>query len=276
MLTRIEPPPDGLGRLRLGNTWREVVGGRELLAFLVLRNVRVQYAQAILGVGWVLLQPVLTLVTFTVFFGVLIGIDPGGVPYPVFAYAGILPWSLCANAVTRATTSLVESTATITKVYYPRLLVPLAALLARLVDFGVGVLLLVALFAAYGFPPQVRWIWILPIAGLAASIALAAGLWLGTLNVRYRDVQAALPFLLQLWFFATPIVYPSTVVPAAWRTVYAINPMSTVVDGFRWALLDAPAPAVASILVSASVTLVALASGLYVFRAAEPAFADRI
>jgi lipopolysaccharide transport system permease protein len=245
-----------------------------LLYFLVWRDIKVRYKQTALGAAWAVLQPVLTMLVFTVFFGRLAKVPSDGIPYPVFAFAALLPWQLFAFALTEASNSLVSNQNLITKVYFPRLLVPIASILAGLVDFAIAFLVLVVLMVYYRIVPTAA-VAILPLfILLAVMTALAVGLWLSTLNVRFRDVRYTVPFLTQFWMFATPVAYPSSLVPKQWRTWYGLNPMAGVVEGFRWALLgksESPGP---MLWVSVAAVLAMLLGGLYYFRRTEAIFAD--
>lgn len=275
-VTRIRPP-GGWRPLALGELWRY----RELLVLLAARDVRVRYKQTALGVAWAVIQPLFTMVVFTVFFGRLGGMEErtGGVPYPLFVLAGLLPWQLFSYALTQASNSLVAEQRLITKVYFPRLVVPLAAVLSGVADFLVAfalVLLGVGGYALAGHPPAVGW-GLLAVPGLvlfAVLAALAVGLWLAALNVQYRDVRYTVPFLTQIWLFVTPIAYPSGLVPPHLRWAYGLNPMAGVVDGFRWALVGGPAPDAGLMLASGAVVAVLLAGGLLYFRRLESTFAD--
>lgn len=269
-MIRIEPRR-GLG-VDLGEVWRS----RELLWFLTWRDVKVRYQQAVLGVGWVVVQPLATMAVFTIFFGRLIGVPSDDIPYPVFAFTGLVVWGLFANGVTRASSSLVAAAGVITKVYFPRILVPAAAVLAAAVDFAVALGVLVVLMLVVGVTPGAAVVWLPAFALLALVTSLAASLWLSALNVRYRDVQAAVPFVVQFWFFATPVVYPSSLLTGRWRDLFGLNPMVGVVDGFRWALVDGPPPDGVSLAASAGVALLALAGGVVVFRRLERSFADHV
>jgi lipopolysaccharide transport system permease protein len=262
-------PSTGWVPLRLG----ELVAYRELVYFLVWRDVKVRYKQTALGVAWAVLQPLLAMFVFSLFFGRLAGMASDGLPYPVFNLAGLVPWTFFVFGLTEAANSLVGSRQLITKVYFPRLAVPLAPVLAGLVDFAIAFVLLLVVMAWYGIVPGVGVIAIVPLVLLAFVTALGVGLWLAALNVQYRDVRYVLPFLSQLWLFATPIVYPSSLVPMPWRTIYALNPMVGVVDGFRWALLGT-APPGATILVSAVAALAIALGGAFYFRRMERGFAD--
>jgi lipopolysaccharide transport system permease protein len=254
---------------------REIWNYRELLYFLVWRDVKVRYKQTALGAAWAVLQPFLTMVVFTLLFGRLAKIPSDGVPYPVFAFCGLLPWQLFSFALNESGNSLISNQQLIQKVYFPRLVMPLARVLAGLVDFAIAFILLLALLVYYQIPLHARML-VIPLLVLFAMLtALAAGLWLSALNVEYRDVRHLIPFLTQLWLFVTPVVYPSTFVPERWRMLLAFNPMTGVVEGFRWALLGTGG---SSRLVAVSVAVVAvlLLSGLLYFRRMERTFADVI
>ncbi|HEX6079058.1 MAG TPA: ABC transporter permease [Methylomirabilota bacterium] len=253
---------------------RELVESYELLYFLVLRSLKVRYKQTLLGAAWAVLQPLLTMAIFSLVFGRLAKLDSEGVPYPVFALAGLVPWTYFANALTQASNSLVEQERMLTKIYFPRLLLPLASVIAGLIDFAIAFFVLLCMMVFYHIPFTGR---ILAVPGLmvaAATTALAAGLWLAVLNVRYRDVRHALPFLTQVWLFATPIAYSSTLVPAHLRPLVGLNPMAGIVDGFRWALLGREIGPGATLLVSLGVVSLLLVGGLYYFRRMERTFAD--
>jgi lipopolysaccharide transport system permease protein len=246
---------------------------RELLLFQALRDIKVRYKQTALGAAWAILQPVLTMVVFSIFFGNLAGIPSDGAPYPIFAFAALLPWQLFAYALTQSSNSLVDSANILTKVYFPRLIVPLASVLAGLVDFAIACLVLVGMMLYYDIVPG--WgILTLPLFTLLAiAAALAVGLWLSVLNVKYRDVRYTIPFVSQFWLFVTPVAYSSTLVPEKWQAIYGINPMAGVVDGFRWALLGKTPPG-PMLLVSITVTALLLVGGLFYFRRMEKTFAD--
>jgi len=263
-------PSTGWVPLRLKELWEY----RELLYFLVWRDVKVRYKQTVLGAAWAVIQPFFTMVVFSIFFGRLAGIPSDGLPYPIFAYCALLPWQLFSHALTESGNSLVGNQNLITKVYFPRLVIPLAAVLAGLVDFGVAFLVLLGMMAYYGMAPTMAVATLPLFILLAIATALAVGLWLSALNVQYRDVRYTIPFLTQFWLFATPIAYPSSLVPEGWRVLYGLNPMAGVVEGFRWALLgtrNAPGPMLA---VSIAVVVALLIGGLYYFRRMEKTFAD--
>ncbi len=264
-------PPRGWGSLNLRELWEF----REILYFLVWRDVKIRYKQTAIGAAWVLLQPLLTATIFTVVFGRFAGLPSGGVPYAVMVYAGLLPWFVFANALTFSTRSIVENQALVTKVYLPRLFLPLVAVLAGLVDFLIGGVFLVGLMAWYGIVPPLQAL-TLPLFVLFLVVtAVAVTLWLSALNVRYRDVQYTVPFLTQAWLFATPVAYSALVFPESVRTWIGLNPMAGVVQGFRWALLGGEAGDVgAQVLLSAAIVLVLLVGGIAYFRRVERSFAD--
>jgi len=274
MSTIVIRPTRGLAALKLRDVWAY----RELLYFLVWRDVKVRYKQTLLGVLWVILQPVVSMAIFTVLFGVLLKVPSGDVPYPIFAFAGLLPWNYFSQALSRSSTSVVNSANLITKIYFPRLVIPLSGVLSSLVDFAIAFGVLVLLMVVYGIAPTTR-LAILPLLILLAmATALGFGLWLSALNVKYRDVNYLLPFLIQIWMYLTPVVYGSGLIPERFRFLLSLNPMTGVVEGFRWALLG-PA-AVGDYLsaplmgVSVAISLVVLGSGFFFFRTTERSFAD--
>lgn len=256
---------------------RELWDYRELLYYLVWRDVKIRYKQTAIGVVWALLQPFLTMVIFTVIFGHFAKLPTNGVPYPILTYSALLPWMLFTSALGNATTSIVSNQGLVTKVYFPRLLIPFAPVVGSVVDFALAFLILIGLMVWYGFAPTV-WVVLLPaFIVLALLTALAVGLWLSALNVRYRDVQYAIPFLIQIWFFATPIAYSALVFPANIRPFLGLNPLAGVVQGFRWALLGHQAGQVGHLmLVSVVIVLVLLVGGIAFFRRMEKSFADVI
>ena len=269
--TVIEPPrgwtfPDA----------RELWRYRELLFFLVWRDLKVRYKQTVLGVGWAVLQPVLTMVVFTLFFGKLAGVPSDGLPYALFSFAGLVPWTFFAHGLAQSANSVVSSQSLVGKIYFPRILLPTATVVSGVVDFAVALIVLFALLAYYGVAPGLSVVWLVPLSALTFVTALAVGLWLSAVNVKYRDVRYVVPFLTQLWLFATPIAYPSSLLPEQWRALYALNPMVGVVEGFRWALLGAATAPSGLIAVSAAVALVALVAGVMYFQRSEAAFADII
>jgi lipopolysaccharide transport system permease protein len=265
-------PSSGWANLRLDELWAY----RELLYFMVWRDLKVRYKQTAIGAMWAVLQPVALTIVFTLFLGSLSGIAPSGVPYALFALTGLVPWNLFSQSLTRASDSLVNSANLIQKVYFPRLLLPIASVGSTLADFAIGLLVLLVAMLAMAYPPGPSIVWLIPLAALAVSTALAVGIWLSAINVRYRDVRHAVPFIVQLWFFCTPVIYSVQLVPEPLRVVYYLNPMAGVIDGFRWALLGQTAPPVGPVLLSALVTGAALAGGIAYFRRVERAFADII
>jgi lipopolysaccharide transport system permease protein len=265
-------PRSGWEAIGWGELWRY----RELLWFLALRDIKVRYKQTALGAAWAILQPLLTMLVFSVVFGRLARIPSEGIPYPVFAYCALLPWQLFAYALTQSSNSLVTNQRLITKVYFPRLVVPIASLLCGLLDFAVAFPVLLGLMLYYGIVPGVA-VAALPLLVLLALLtSLAAGLWLSALNAIYRDVQYALPFLTQFWLFVTPVAYPASLVPERWRWLFGLNPMAGVVEGFRWALLGRPHPPGPLVAVSVVSVLALLAGGLFYFRRMEREFADLV
>ena len=268
-VTVIEPSR-GWVSLRLRALWRS----RELLYFLIWRDVKVRYKQTLLGAAWAILQPLLTMVVFSIFFGKLARMPSDGVPYPLFAYVALVPWTFFANGLILSSGSLVSNQTLLRKVYFPRLVIPISAVASGLIDFGIAFVVLLGLAARYGFTPTSHMLWLPALVLLALVTALGVGLWFSALNVLYRDIQYVVPFLVQVWLYATPIVYPSSLVPERWRTLYALNPMVGVVEGFRWALLGtgtAPGP---MILVSAAAALALMIGGLFFFRRMEKSFSD--
>ena len=256
------------------HSWREYWAYRELLAFTVWRDLRVRYRQTLLGAAWALIQPFTTMVVFSLFFGRLAGMPSDGAPYPIFSYAALVPWTYFATAVGQGAGALVGSQQLLSKVYFPRLLIPCGAVLVPLVDAGVALGLLAVLMAWYGIVPGPALVALPAFALLAVAAALAAAVWLAALNVQYRDVRFVVPFLVQFWLFVTPVAYPTSLVPEAWRPVYALNPMATVVDGFRWALLGTPAPTAGMVVASSAATVVALGLAARTFSRMERTFAD--
>lgn len=247
---------------------------RELLYFLVWRDLKVRYKQTVIGAGWAILQPLMTMAIFTVVFGIFAQIPSDGIPYPIFAYSALLPWNLFANSLTRGGTSIVGNAQLISKIYFPRLLLPLSGVLSPIVDFAVSFVILAAMMIWFGTVPT--WgVLALPLFLLLALLtALAVGLWLSALNVRYRDVGHTIPFLVQLWLFASPVAYPVSLVPEKWRVLYSLNPMAGVIEGFRWALLGKESPDFGVIAVSAAMVFALLLPGIVYFRYTERTFAD--
>lgn len=266
---RIEPST-GFVSLRL----REIWSYRELLYFLIWRDVKVRYKQTGLGIAWAVIQPVMTMVVFSVFFGKLAKLSSDGVPYPIFAFAALVPWTLFANGLTQGTNSLVGSSNLITKVYFPRLIIPFATVLAGVVDFVIAFCVLLVLMLFYGISPTWKALWIPVLFFITLITSLAVSLWLSAMNVKYRDVKYVIPFLTQIWMFATPIAYASSLIHEPWRTVYGINPMVGVVEGFRWALLGTDSLPGFMIIISAGASILMLIGGAFYFRRMEKTFAD--
>jgi len=247
---------------------------RELLYFLVWRDVKVRYKQTALGAAWAILQPFLTMIVFSIFFGRLAGVPSDGIPYPIFTYTALLPWQLFSHALIESSNSLVTNERLLTKVYFPRLVIPISAVLGGLVDFGIAFVLLIVMMFFFGIVPTVAILTLPFFILLALALALAVGLWLSALNVQYRDVRYVIPFLNQFWLFATPIAYSSGLVPEVWRAWYGLNPMAGVVEGFRWALLGKTGGTASLFIVSIVIVGALLVSGLAYFRRMEKTFAD--
>jgi lipopolysaccharide transport system permease protein len=265
-------PSSGLFDLDLGAVWRY----RELLYFLVWREVKIRYKQAALGVAWAVVQPLFTVLIFTFIFGIFARFPSDGLPYPVFALAAVLPWTYFAEALRRGATGLVADADLVRKIYFPRLIIPVAGVTSPLVDFLFGLVILVGVMLWYGIVPGWTML-LLPFwLFITLSLALAIGLWLGPINVRYRDVMHTLPFVTQVWMFATPIVYPLSMIPQKWQALYSINPMVGIIEGFRWSLLGTGQPHMVSIGISLSVITLALIGGSVYFRKMERSFADVI
>ncbi len=246
---------------------------RELLAAFTMRDVKLRYKQTGLGIAWALLQPLLTMVIFTIFFGGLAKIPSNGVPYPLFVLAALLPWTLFAEGLTRSTNTMVTNSTIMTKVYFPRLIMPLSSVISPLVDFAVSFIVLLAMMVYYGYAPTVNIVFLPLFLLLALATSLGVGLWLSALNVKYRDFQYTVPFLIQIWMFASPVVYASSIVPESLRVWYGLNPMTGVIEGFRWALLGNGTPS-AMVLVSVVMVLIILISGMFYFRRMEQYYAD--
>jgi lipopolysaccharide transport system permease protein len=265
-------PAQGWLDLDLPAVWQN----HELLWQLVVRELKLRYKQAALGVAWAILQPLFTVLVFTVIFGIFARFPSGGMPYSVFALTGVLPWTYFAEAVRRSATGLVTNSELVRKVYFPRLVIPLAGVGSPLADFGFGLVLLLALMAWHGVAPT--WsLLTLPFWMLATlALALALGLWLGPLNVRYRDIMHTLPFITQVWMFATPIAYPLSMIPHKWRALYSLNPMVGIIEGFRWSLVGTARPDLGAVAMALTLIAVALVAGLIYFRRMERSFADVI
>jgi lipopolysaccharide transport system permease protein len=262
-------PSRGWVAIRLAELWHY----RELLYFLAWRDVKTRYKQTALGVAWAIIQPFCTMVVFSLFFGRLANIPSDSIPYPIFAYAALVPWNFFANGLTQASTSLVLGSTIITKVYFPRLAMPIAAVLSGIVDFVLAFVVLLGMMLYYGLVPSPKVVLLPLLLVLALITSLGASLWLSALYVQYRDIRQVVPFLVQLWLFSTPVAYPSSLLSEPWRTVYGLNPMVGVVEGFRWVLLGTPAPG-PMVLVSCLVALAVLIGGAFYFRRMEKTFAD--
>jgi lipopolysaccharide transport system permease protein len=264
-------PHHGWRQLGLGEVWAH----RELLYFFIWRDLKVRYKQTAFGAAWAVLQPVLLMLVFSVSLGQLPNIGPAGVPYPLFVFAGLVPWTLFASSLSGASNSMVSGEAVITKVYFPRLLLPFASVGSFLLDFTISLGALAVVMLFFGVVPSLAIVWLPALTLMAVVTAVGVGTFLSAVNVRYRDVKYVLPFLVQLWMFASPVVYTSTLIPAKWQPVFALNPMTGVVDGFRWALIGGDRPD-ALILVSAVASLLVLLGSLAYFRRVERTFADVI
>jgi lipopolysaccharide transport system permease protein len=265
-------PSKGWVSLKLDELWEY----RELLYFLVWRDIKVRYKQTTLGATWAIIQPFFTMVVFSLFFGKLAKIPSDGIPYPIFSFTALVPWAFFSTGLTNASNSLVGSSHLITKVYFPRLIIPIATVLSGIVDFALAFVVLLGMMLYYGIYPSWTVLWLPLFLLLAFVISLGVGLWLSALNVQYRDVRYVVPFITQLWLFATPAAYPSSMLPQPWRTIFGLNPMVGVVEGFRWALLrtnNAPRPI---IIVSSLAATIILVTGAFYFRRTEKTFADLV
>jgi lipopolysaccharide transport system permease protein len=254
--------------------FRELWEFRELLYFFAWRDIKVRYRQTVMGVLWAIIQPFLTMVIFSLFFGRLANVPSEGVPYPVFSYAALVPWTFFSNALSQASNSLVINANMIKKIYFPRLALPVAAVLAGVIDFVLAFVLLLGIMLYYGLVPTVNIIWLPFFTLLALVTSLGVSLWLAAMNVQFRDVHYTIPFLTQAWLFVTPIAYPSSLLPERWRIVYGLNPMAGVVEGFRWALLGTDTAPGKMIIVSSLVALGLFISGAFYFRRMEQSFSD--
>ena len=266
---RIEPT-SGWISLKLKEVWNY----RELMYFLIWRDIKVRYKQTVLGAAWAIIQPFFTMIVFTIVFGRIAKIPSDGIPYPIFSYAALVPWTLFASGLGRASNSMVGSSNLIKKVYFPRLCIPIAAILAGLVDFFLSFLMLIAMMFYYGITPSLNVIWLPLLILLALTTSLGVSLWFSAMNVKFRDIGYIVPFITQIWLFMTPIVYPSSLLSEPWKTLYGINPMAGVVEGFRWALLSTDTAPQPIIIVSSLVAFTILIGGLMYFRRMEKTFAD--
>ena len=263
-------PSSGWGSLNLGELWAH----RELVYFLTWRDVKVRYKQTALGAIWAIIQPIMTMAVFALFFGRLAKVPSDGVPYPLFAFTALVPWMFFSNGLTQASNSLVHNANLLTKVYFPRLAIPISTVMAGALDFVLSFVVLVAMVAYYGITPTANVVWLPLFALLALVTSLGVGLWAAAINVQFRDVRYTIPFLTQFWMFGTPVAYPSSLLPEPWRTVFGINPMVGVVEGFRWSLVGAKTAPGPIIALSSLVAVALLVSGAYYFRRMERTFAD--
>ena len=248
---------------------------RELMYFLTWREIKVRYKQTLLGAAWAIIQPFFMMVVFTLFFGKLAKVPSEGLPYPLFNYAALLPWTLFAEGITRSSTSLVQDAILVRKVYFPRLVMPLSGILSPLVDFAIAFTMLIGMMFYYGYSPSIQILWLPLFIILALVTALGVGLWLSAINVKYRDVRYVIPFVIQLWLFGSPVVYSSNLLPERFQIIYGLNPMAGVIEGFRWTLLGTEPPG-SLIAISVIIVIVVLISGAFYFRRSEKTFADVI
>ena len=268
--TIVIKPSTGWVSLKLKELW----GYRELFYFLTWRDIKVRYKQTVLGAAWAIIQPFSTMVVFSLFFGKLAKVPSDGIPYPIFSYAALVPWIFFANGLGQSSNSLVSSANLIKKVYFPRLVIPISGVLSGIVDFVIAFLLLIGMMFFYDIYPGANIIWLPLFLLLALVTALGVGCWLSAMNVQFRDVRYAIPFITQFWMFATPIAYSSSLLSEPWRTLYGLNPMAGVIEGFRWALLNTETQPGSIVIVSSLVALFLLISGVMYFRRMEKTFAD--
>lgn len=277
--SQAQAQPTPITYLRPSTGWlsidfKELWRYRELVFFLTWRDIKVRYKQAVLGIAWAILQPLLTMVIFTIIFGNLLGTPSQDIPYPLFSLSALLPWQLFASALQRSSVSLVGNANLITKIYFPRLAIPLSSVFAALTDFLVSFVVLLGVMVYYRYWPSWNMLWLPLLMLLALLTAISVGLWLSAMNVQYRDIQHMVPFIIQVWMYASPIVYPIDIIPEGTiRWLYSLNPMVGVIQGFRWALLGGSPPD-ATLAISAGMVLILLVSGLYYFRRMEKTFAD--
>lgn len=263
-------PVHGWFQLRLGEVWEF----RELMYFIVWRNIAVKYKQTVMGVLWAIVQPLMAMVVFSIIFGKLAKLDSEGFPYEIFSYIGILPWQFFSSGVTGAASSIISSTSTISKTYFPRLILPIADIFGGIVDFAIAFVILLGMMVFYDIPFTWRVLTIPIWLGVAFVIALAFGLWLSALNVHFRDIKFLVSFIMQFWQYATPVAYSSTLIPGKWLWLYRLNPMATVIDGFRWAMLGSDLKDDWTVYISFGIVIVMLVSGLFYFQKMERNFAD--
>ena len=263
-------PPGRWWAIPFAELWEH----RELIYFFMWREIKIRYKQTAIGAGWAILQPFMTMLLFTVVFGRFAHIPSEGIPYPIFYYSALLPWMYFSNSLTNATGAIVQNQSMITKVYFPRLALPISSVLSGLMDFGISFLMFVALMIYYGIRPGIPLLFFPLFLLLAVLAAAGVGLWLGAMNALYRDVRYAVPFLVQFWMFASPVAYPASLVPAKWRWLYGLNPMAGVIEGFRWSLSGRGTPPGPLILVSVVIIVAVLVSGLFYFQRMEATIAD--
>jgi homopolymeric O-antigen transport system permease protein len=268
--TMLIKPTSGWRSINLGEIWEY----RELLLIFIWRDIKVRYKQTILGAGWAVLQPFITMVIFSIFFGRLAKIPSEGVPYPIFSFAALVPWTFFANGLTQSTNSLIVRADLVKKVYFPRLILPISGVFGGIVDFFIAFIVLIGMMVFYGIVPTTNIVWLPFLLLLAFTTSLGVGIWLTTMNIQFRDIRYIVPFLVQAWMFATPIAYPSSLLKGHWKIVYALNPMVGVIEGFRWALLGTDTAPEKMILVSAIVSVIILITGAYYFKRVERNFAD--
>lgn len=266
-------PTSGWVALNLRDLWKY----QELIYFLIWRDIKVRYKQAVLGIGWAIIQPILTMVIFSIIFGRFGKLPTDqSLPYPLFTFVALLPWGLFANALQRSGTSLVGSAHLITKIYFPRLIIPISAVVGGIVDFAISFVILLLMMAYYKVYPTWNMLWVIPLTLLTLITALAVGLWLSALNVRYRDVQQMIPFLVQAWMYASPVAYSAKMITErTWQLIYGLNPLTGIIQGFRWALLGGTPPG-ELMWISSTVMVILFVSGLYYFRRMEKTFADTV
>jgi lipopolysaccharide transport system permease protein len=252
---------------------REIWNYRELLYFLTWRDLKVRYKQTLLGFAWAILQPFMMMIVFSLFFGNLLKVPSEGIPYPLFNYTALLPWTLFSQGINQSSNSLVNNVSLIQKIYCPRLIMPISGILTPVVDFAIAFIILIGLMFFYGYIPTVRILMVIPLVLLVMLTAAGVGLWLSAINVRYRDVRYTMPFIIQLWFFASPVVYASSILPERFQIIYGLNPMAGIIEGFRWAVVGTDPPG-SLMIVSVLITIVIFISGLYYFRRMEKTFAD--
>jgi lipopolysaccharide transport system permease protein len=266
-------PSTGFTALNLSDLWIY----RELVFFMIWRDIKVRYKQTLLGASWAIIQPLMTMLVFNFLFGTVAKVPTDGIPYPIFSFTGLLPWGLFVTALNQASRSLTSNHNMVTKIYFPRLVLPVASVLAGLVDFAIAFVILIIMMFYYKVTPTWNALWALPLFLLFAILAaLGVALWLAAINVQYRDVNYALPFLTQFWLFITPVAYSAKVISAKWQLLYSLNPMAGVVSGFRWALLGSGTGPDTALWVSVGISILILISGLFYFRRMERTFADTI